>query len=61
MPLYWSRGTAKHYAVVQIWKLKQLLKLSLGWWDRDTIEAFHVRDKVTHLLLDVRLLVHPET
>jgi hypothetical protein len=46
IPIYWLKATPKDYFVIMAWKIKQLLKLSLGWWDRDCLEAFHVRDKV---------------
>ena len=47
IPFYWWRRTARGYIIIILWKLKQLFKLSIGWWDRETIEAFSVREKVS--------------
>ena len=29
-----------------LWKGKQLIKMSAGWWDSSTVEAFSIRHKV---------------
>ena len=35
----------KGYLVVMIWKFMQLVKLTFGFWDREMVEAFRIRDK----------------
>jgi hypothetical protein len=29
------------------WKFNQFLKITFGFWDREVVEAFRIRDKVT--------------
>lgn len=59
IPYWWGR-TARAYVIIFLWKLKQLVKLSLGWWDRETIEAFMVRERSDEFQDDARPLEQKE-
>lgn len=41
VPYYWFDMTCKHYIVAIVWKLKQLIKLTLGIWVRPALCMLH--------------------